>query len=585
MKNKPERITSPNLIPYIRSASNPDNIIRIIGSGSIGGKAQGLVFLQHLLSSSDFFQSYPEIQVLVPNLVVIGTDVFDTFLKNNDLHTYIDSGHTDDQIAHAFQHADLPFHILGDLRALVEETKNPIAVRSSSLLEDATYEPFAGIYSTKMIPNQQFDPDFQFRKLSEAIKFVYASTYFKAAKSYRDATGHDHIEEKMALIIQLVHGTRHHVRFYPDLSGVARSYNFYPVGKAKPEDGVVSLALGLGKTIVDGGLSWTYSPAHPKIGPPYGSINELLKNTQTEFWAVNMGSPLIYNPIQETEYLVKEDLSTAERDGSLKDICSTYDPQSDRLQIGMANPGPRVLNFAPLLQLKKFSLNKIVRELIRICEVQLGNPVELEFAMTFSPPSLGLLQVRSMVISTDDVQVSEEDLENRTALAASENALGNGLIKNIEDIVYVIPECFELKKTREIALELEQINEELVKKGSPYMLIVFGRLGSSDPWLGIPVNWGQISGSRVILETYQDGLSADMSQGSHFFHNLTSLGVSYISLPKTSRHQLDWSWLSEQKEIQRTKHLSHIALKSPLWIKIDGKSGRAIILKSRGDND
>ena len=585
MKNQPESITSPNLIPYKRNASNPDNNIRIIGSGAIGGKAHGLAILQHLLTSNDFSQSYPETKIIVPEMVVISTDVFDTFLEINNLHQYIDSEHTDDQIAHAFQQAELPFHILGDLRALVEEIRNPIAVRSSSLLEDATYEPFAGIYTTKMIPNQQFDPDFRFRKLSEAIKFVYASTYFRAAKSYRNATGHDHKEEKMALIIQLVHGSRHHVRFYPDLSGVARSYNFYPVGKAKPEDGVVSLALGLGKTIVDGSLSWTYSPAHPKIAPPYGSISELLKNSQTEFWAVNMGSPLIYDPIQETEYLIKGDLSIAERDGTLKELCSTYDPHGDRLQIGMSIPGPRVLNFAPLLQLKKFSLNKLVQELVRSCEDQLENPVEIEFAMTFSPPCLGLLQVRPMVVSSDDVLVSEEDLEDQNALAASENALGNGLIEDIRDIVYVIPDSFELEKTREIAEELDLINGELVRKGSPYLLIVFGRLGSSDPWLGIPVNWGQISGSRVIIETYQEGLSADMSQGSHFFHNLTSLGVSYISLPKTGKHQLDWFWLSEQTEIQQTTHLRHIELKSPLGIKIDGKSGRAIVLKSWGEND
>jgi hypothetical protein len=585
MKNHSEKILSPNLIPYQRNTNNPDNNIRIIGSGSIGGKAQGLVFLQQLLTSSETLQAYPEVQIIVPNLVILGTDIFDVFLENNDLQKYMDSDHTDDQIAHAFQQSDLPFHILGDLRALVEEIRNPIAVRSSSLLEDATYEPFAGIYTTKMIPNQQFDPDFRFRKLSEAIKFVYASTFFKAARSYRDATGHDHQEEKMALIIQNVQGTRHHVRFYPDLSGVARSYNFYPVGRAKPEDGVVSLALGLGKTIVDGSLCWTYSPAHPRIAPPYGSINELLKNSQTEFWAVNMGTPLIYDPNRETEYLVKEDLSTAERDGTLKEICSTYDPQSDRLQIGMAHPGPRVLNFAPLLQLKKFSLNKIIKELVGICEEKLENPVEIEFAMTFSPPSLGLLQVRPMVVSSDDIQVSEEDLEDQNALAASEHALGNGSIENIKDIVYVIPENFELEKTKEIAEELEQINQKMVREGSPYMLIVFGRLGSSDPWLGIPVNWGQISGSRVIIETYQEGLSADMSQGSHFFHNLTSLGVSYISLPRGAKRELDWAWLDEQEEIQRTAHLRQIKLKSPLGIKIDGKSGRAIILKSRGDND
>ncbi len=584
MNIRSENLASPKLAPYIRNSNDPDNTIRIIGSGAIGGKAQGLVFLQNLLSSSDLKQEYPEIKVIVPDLVVIGTDVFDAFLEKNLLDKYFDSGHTDGQIAHAFQQAELPFFVLGDLRSLVEEIRDPIAVRSSSLLEDATFEPFAGIYATKMIPNQQFDPDFRFRKLSEAIKFVFASTFFNSARSYRDATGHDHREEKMALIIQHVHGSRHHVRFYPDLSGVARSYNFYPVGRAKPEDGVVSLALGLGKTIVDGGRCWTYSPAYPRIAPPYGSINELLKNSQRNFWSVNMGAPLIYDPLRETEYLIQGDLSTAEKDGTLKELCSTYDPQGDRLQIGMAYPGPRVLNFAPLLQLKKFALNKLIQDLVNICEDQLKNPVEIEFAMKFSPPSLGLLQVRSMVVSSDDIQVSEDDLSDPNALAASENALGNGLIDNIKDIVYVLPNQFELEKTREIAGELEQVNQELLKTGSPYLLIVFGRLGSSDPWLGIPVNWGQISGSRVIIETYQEGFSVDMSQGSHFFHNLTSLGVSYLSLPRTGKYEIDWSWLEKQKEIQKTKYLRHIELKSPLEIKIDGKAGRAIVLKTRDKN-
>jgi len=585
MKNQSENIHSPKLTPYERNASDPDENIRIIGSGSIGGKAQGLVLLQHLLSTYNPSQHFPQTKIIVPDLVVIGTDVFDAFLEKNGLDRYIDSEDTDDQLAHAFQQAELPFFILGDLRALVEEIRNPIAVRSSSLLEDATYEPFAGIYTTKMIPNQQFDPDFRFRKLAEAIKFVYASTFFKAAKSYRDATGHDHREEKMALIIQRVHGSRHHLRFYPELSGVIRSYNFYPVGRAKPEDGVVSLALGLGKTIVDGGRSWTYSPAHPRIAPPYGSTKELLDNSQREFWAVNMGTPLIYDPVRETEYLIKADLSAAETDGTLKELCSTYDPQGDRLQIGMANPGPRVLNFAPLLQLKKIPLNSIIQELVHLCEQELKSPVEIEFAMNFSPPSLGLLQVRPMVVSSDDIQVSAQDLDHPNALAASENALGNGLIEDIKDIIYVLPEEFELKNTREIADELALFNQSLVDKGTPYLLIVFGRLGSSDPWLGIPVNWGQISGSRVIIETYQEGFSVDMSQGSHFFHNLTSLGVSYISMPKAGKYQIDWGWLNDQKEVQSSRYLRHIELKSPLGIKIDGKSGRAILLKTRGDHE
>ncbi|NQS91134.1 MAG: hypothetical protein HQ574_01885 [Chloroflexi bacterium] len=585
MISKPGSISSQKPVLFDRNTNDPDRIIQVIGTGSIGGKAQGLVFLKNLLATNNLLSAYPQIQIGVPAFTVLGTGVFDIFLEQNDLYPYLDSDHTDAQISHAFQKSELPFFVLGDLRALVEQIRTPIAVRSSSLLEDATYEPFAGVYATKMIPNQQFDPDFRFRKLSEAIKLVYASTYFKAAKSYRNATGHNHKDEKMALIIQHVHGSRHHVRYYPDFSGVARSYNFYPVGKAKPEDGVVSLALGLGKTIVDGGITWAYSPEYPKIGPPHGSINELLKNSQKVFWAVNMGAPLVYDPIRETEYLVKENLTTAEKDGSLRYLCSTYDPQSDRLQMGMANPGPRILTFAPLLHLKELPLNNIIQAILQLCEEELKNPIEIEFAMTFSPPSLGLLQVRPMVVSSENIQVSNEDLVNENTIAASVNALGNGLIDDIVDIVYVIPDKFQLENTRSIASELDLINQVLVKDGTPYLLIVFGRLGSSDPWLGIPVNWGQISGTRVIIETYQDNFSVDLSQGSHFFHNLTSLGVSYLSIPKSGQYNIDWEWIKNQQEIQETNYVRHIRLKSPLMVKIDGKSGRAAVLITRGEND
>ena len=584
MNTKPGNSSPQYPVPFDRKFNGPDHSIRAIGTGSIGGKAQGLVFLQNLISSNSQLTISPQIMIGIPAFIALGTDVFDIFLKQNNLYPYLDSEHTDAQIAHAFQKSELPFFILGDLRALVEHIRTPIAVRSSSLLEDKTYEPFAGIYATKMIPNQQFDSDFRFRKLSEAIKFVYASTYFKSAKSYRNTTGHEHKDEKMALIIQLVHGSRHHIRFYPDLSGVARSYNFYPVGKAKPEDGVVSLALGLGKTIVDGGITWAYSPAYPKIGPPYGSTNELLKNSQKEFWAINMGAPLIYDPVRETEFLVKENISTAEKDGTLRYLCSTYDSQSDRLQLGMANAGPRVLTFAPLLQIKEIPLNKSIQTILRLCEQELGNPVEIEFAMTFSPPSLGLLQVRPMVVSSEHIQVSDEDLVNEKTLAASEKALGNGLIEDILDIVYVIPDKFELENTRSIASELEIVNRSLVNSGIPYLMIVFGRLGSSDPWLGLPVNWGQISGTRVIIETYQDNFSVDLSQGSHFFHNLTSLGVSYLSIPKSGKYHVNWGWLTKQQEIQRTQYVRHVRLKAPLTIKIDGKSGRGAVLISRGEN-
>ena len=314
-------------------------------------------------------------------------------------------------------------------------------------------------------------------------------------------------------------------------------------------------------------------------------MDELLKNSQKEYWAINMGTPLVYDPIRETEYLVRENLNAAENDGTLRHLCSTYDPQSDRLQIGMGNPGPRVLTFSPLLELNQIPLNNLIKSFLNVCEKELKNPVEIEFAMTFNPPVLKLLQVRSMVVTSETVAVTEEDLTHENAFAASADVLGNGLIDDIQDIVYVIPDHFELENTRLIANDLEKINNDIVKQGKSYLLIVFGRLGSSDPWLGIPVNWGQISGTKVIIETYQEGFSVDMSQGSHFFHNMTSLGVSYISISRTGKFELDWDWLNNQKEIQKTQYVRHVRLPSPLYIKIDGRSSRGVVLKSRGKND
>lgn len=585
MNIKSEDSLSQNLIPFDRNNKDLENCIRVIGTGSIGGKAQGLVFLNDLLLSRFQTTDFQQITVGIPNLTVIATDVFDAFMAENDLYGIAISDSPDDRIAHAFQNADLPFNILGDLKFLINQIYSPLAIRSSSLLEDATHEPFAGIYATKMISNHQHDSGTRFQKLTEAVKFIYASTFFNSAKSFRKATNHDHSDEKMAVIIQDVVGSRHSLRFYPELSGVTRSYNFYPVGRAQQDDGVVNLALGLGKTIVDGGVSWTYSPAYPKIGPPFSSVEELLKGSQKEYWAIDMGTPLVYDPIRETEYLIRENLTTAEKDGSLRYLCSTYDLQSNRLTIGMGNPGPRVLTFAPLLTLKDIPLNDLIKSLMAACEDELKKPVEIEFAMTFNPHCLGLLQVRSMVFTSDIVKVTDEDLTDKNALVASENVLGNGLIDDIQDIVYVIPHKFELENTQQIADELEKINNFLIDLGKSYLLIVFGRLGSSDPWLGIPANWGQISGARVIVETFREDFRVEMSQGSHFFHNMTSLGVSYISVPSSGKLQLDWDWLDHQEEIQTTQFLRHVQLPVPLYVKIDGRSGRGIILKSREEND
>jgi phosphoenolpyruvate synthase/pyruvate phosphate dikinase len=397
-----------------------------IGKGSLGGKARGLCKILDLLQSKVELPALDLIEVELPRFTVIRTDVFKSFMKNNNLYEIALSGCSDDRIAYTFQKANLPFDILGDLRALISKVHHPLAVRSSSLLEDARYEPFAGIYATKMTPNNQPDTATRFQKLVESIKYVYASTFFKSARDYMEATNQCTEDEQMAVIIQDVVGKRHDIRFYPEISGVARSYNFYPLGRAEPGEGVVSLALGLGKTIVDGSNCWSYSPAHPRISSPYESIPEMLKQTQNQFWAINMGNPASYAPQKETEYMMQEDLTLAEKDHTLKYIASTLDRYTDHLSMGTGAEGARVLTFAPLLNFNDIPINLVVKSLLVLCEEIFNSPVEIEFAMTLSDNEIktskhqfGFLQVRPMVVSTDEVHLDKNDFDKQDVLVAS----------------------------------------------------------------------------------------------------------------------------------------------------------------------
>lgn len=567
------------LSPFNREFFDPQRPISRMGGGSVGGKAQGLAFIHRFLASELNSSHFPQIAVNIPHLTVLCTDVFDAFMQRNGLYEIAYSDAPDERIAHAFQKGHLPAEVIGDLRRLIAQVRTPLAIRSSSMLEDAMYEPFAGIYGTKMIPNNQSDTDTRFRKLVEAIKFVYASTYFKAAKDYLQATGHRIEEEKMAVIIQEVVGRRHGDRFYPEISGVARSFNYYPAGRARPEQGVVNLALGLGKTIVDGGISWVYSPAYPKVNPPYGSVGELLKQTQIEFWAVNMGKPPAYDPIRETEYLLKLHLEDAEEDNTLRYVASTLDAQSGRIAIGTGPPGARILTFAPLLVLNELPLNELIKSLLALCQNAAGAPVEIEFAITLKPPArFGFLQVRPMVVSQEEVEISAEEMRGANVLAASEKALGNGIYESIRDVVYVRPGGFESRFTPRIAQELEQINKKLVAEKRPYLLIGFGRWGSSDPWLGIPVEWGQVAGAKAIVEAMLENMNVELSQGSHFFHNLSSFKVRYFSVPHSGGYPIRWEWLEQQESAAEMEFVRHVCLPSPLTVKVDGRSGRGVIL-------
>ncbi len=478
-----------------------DEVASRIGGGALGGKAEGLLRIKDALASRFGERPFRGVDVTIPRMVVLATDAFDAFMQRGRLYEVALSDAPDDRIAHAFQKADLPTETVGDLRALVEEAHTPLAVRSSSLLEDALAHPFAGVYETKMVPNLELDAATRFQGLIEAIKLVYASAFFAAARNYRRAIGADDRAEKMAVIIQEIVGARYGDRFYPTLSAVCRSFSYYPVGAGRPEDGVAQLALGLGKTIVDGGVCWSYSPRFPAIPPPFASPRSMLKETQARFWAVNMGRPPAYDPIAEAEYLLEGDLATAEHDGTLRYLASTYDAASDRLSPGTGRTGPRVLDFAPLLRVREWPLNDVLLDLVSLAEASLEQPVEIELAATLPTSSdgtarVGLVQVRAMSTPDAEVVVTEEDLTGPTLLLASRRVMGNGDVESVRDVVYLRPDTFDPSHSREMAVEVAATNRRLMDEERPYLLSGIRTLGELRSLAGRPGDLGAGGGGQ-----------------------------------------------------------------------------------------
>ena len=570
----------PDLGPFERDLFDGTGPATRIGDGPVGGKAAGLIRIRDTLEAS--FPSSSAAEVSIPTMCVLTAEHFDNFIRENALDVAALCRGSDDAIARAFLAGHLPVEIVGDLRAVAEKIRAPLAVRSSSLLEDALERPFAGVYSTKMIPNNELDADARFRRLDSAIKLVWASTYFRGARAYRETVDAGGRQEKMAVLLQEVVGRRHGDRYYPDISGVARSYGFYRFGAARPEDGVVLLALGLGKTIVDGGVSWTYSPAHPAAPAPFGSPGEMLEATQTEFWAVNMGKPPAYDPVRETEYLVKGSLPDAEEDGTLSLTASTWSAASDRLVPGIGVAGARVVNFAPLLVHEFLPFNALLQSLRSVCEKAAGGAVEIEFAATLDrkrQPSLriGLLQVRPMVVSAELVDLAEGPRPGWRVFLASDHVLGNGISSGIGDVVYLPAGRFDPAKSRAVAAEIATLNRTLSAEGRPYVLIGFGRWGSADPWLGVPVVWGDVAGAKVLVEASRPERGIEMSQGSHFFHNISSFGVAYFSFPPGGSGTLDWEWLDGLSAATEGTFTRHVRLPAPVEVQVDGRRGSGII--------
>jgi len=574
---------SDSVPPFARRFFEPTTRMTRIGSGALGGKARGLARASQVLARRPDLGA-PGFVVGIPSLVVLAADHFDRFLQRNGLG---DVSGPDDHIAEAFQKADLPAEILGDLHAVAAEVRLPLAVRSSSVLEDELGHPLAGVYLTKMLPGTQSSPDDRFRRLAEAIKLVYASTFFAGARSYRLALDLADREEHMGVVVQEIVGRVHGDRFYPDVSGVVRSLNAYPVGPARPEEGVASLALGLGKTIVDGGVCWSFSPAHPRVGPPFGSSRDRVRGTQTLFWAVNIGTPPPHNPIRETEYLVQHRLEEAEADGVLAATASTYDAANDRLTPGIGRSGPRVLDFAPLLALEQRPLAAQLHALLDACEQEVSGPVEVEFAITLPPRSdvparFGLLQVRPLAGPGDEVAIGDEELAGDGVLVSSLHAAGNGVTSGLHDVIFVDPDAFDPLATRVIAREVEALNAQLLAQGRRYVLIGFGRWGTADPSLGIPVVWPQVAGAAALVEAALPSFRVEPSQGSHFFHNLVNLRVSYLSTGAPGEQPVDWSWLRGLELVDRRPHVRHVRSEAPLTVRVDGRGRRGVVSRGAG---
>jgi CheY-like chemotaxis protein len=565
-----------------------------IGGGSLGGKARGLAFIRHLLHKNRTARRFAEVRIAVPPSVVLATDVFDSFLSENNLLDFAISSTDDAEIMRRFLEASLPASLRDDLLAFLAEVHYPLAVRSSSLLEDSQYQPFTGVYETFMLANQHPDLSVRLEQLMESIKRVYASTFSQHAKGYVRATPYRLEEEKMAVIVQQVVGTIHAShggqRFYPDLSGVVRSHNFYPVPPMSYGDGIAAVALGLGRAVVDGGKCLTFCPRYPRNIMQFSSVEDILANSQREFWALELdhierGQD---DPVSDPLLELKESrfgLDVAESDGTLNNLGSTYSSDNHAIYDGLSRPGTRIVSFAPILKHGVFPLASILERLTRIGDEAFGRPVEVEFAVRLpqspqEPAEFGFLQIRPLVLSREGEELRMEEVNPDRLVCHSFKVLGNGRIRDLRDVVVVDFHRFERARSQEVAEGVAHLNAKLSESGTPYLLIGVGRWGSNDPWLGIPVEWDEISGARVIVEAGFRDFRVTPSQGSHFFQNLTAFQVGYFTVnPDAGEGFVDWQWLGAVPAIEEQGCVRHLHFDAPLVVVMNGKTSQGMIFK------
>jgi CheY-like chemotaxis protein len=571
---------------FRKETFDPKNSFARIGGGSLGGKARGLGFINSLITNYNVKDLFKGIEVSVPSAIVIGTEIFDNFIKDNNLEMFALQENDDLKITQTFIEAPyFPKDIKQKLIDFLEITKGPLAVRSSSLLEDSQFQPFAGVYQTYMLPNSNADINERLEELLQTIKCVYASTYHLKAKDYMKATAYRLEEEKMAVIVQQLVGSEHNGKFYPDFAGVGKSFNFYPVPPQKSDDGIALVALGLGKTVVEGGTTVRFCPRFPKHLLQFFSTKETLMHAQQDFYALDLNGKLDHHPDSIKDPLVKNfELTVSEKDGTLYSVGSTYSTEDEAVYDGISRDGIRVVTFSPILKHKMFPLPEILNLLLNLGTWGMGSPVEIEFAVNLSvpkgkPKEFAMLQMRPLVISRelDELVI---DIDINELICQSTQVLGNGATDEIYDLIFVDFNKFDRGKSKVVAGEIAQLNSKLLEEKKPYVLIGIGRWGSLDPWLGIPVTWDQISGAAAIVESGFKDFEVEPSQGSHFFQNITSFRVGYFTVDASNKIGfIDWDWLLSQPAVEELEFTKHLHFETPLSVRINGHKNKGIIIK------
>lgn len=571
------------VVQFDPSMVDSDRFVMRIGDGSFGGKGRGLAFLSNFIENIDFSSIVSGLNVKIPPTTIIGAGEFGAFIEKNKLYKRIYEEKNYDQVKELFISARLSDVVDRQLRQYIELMDSPLAVRSSGLFEDSLLQPFAGVFSTYVLPNNHPNPEVRFNQLASAVKLVYASIFSNTARAYFEAVHYKIEEEKMAVIIQKLVGQRAHDRYYPQVSGVAQSFNYYPFSYMKPDDGFAVIGVGLGKYVVGGEKAWRFCPRYPNL--ELSSLGDQIKDSQNYFYAVDLeesGSDLL--EAGEDTFVRKLDINEAEEDGNLKHCASVYDMNNDRLTNDFSLRGPRVLNFADILKYDYVPLPRTLDILLRYFREAMGAPVEIEFALDLDDeatdkPTLWLLQIKPLIRLENHLDVDFGEVNDNRVILKSEKGMGNGRYTHIHDVVFMDINKFDRIKTREMAAEIANLNRKMEKQGREYVLIGPGRWGTRDPSTGIPVYWSQISQARVIVEMGLPDFPLDASLGSHFFHNVTSMNVGYFSVhQKNASEFVDLSFLEQQTLIEDTFYFKHVSFEKPLTILMDGKSQKAVVM-------